>query len=64
MGSMTPEQFCYWLQGFIEMRESDDIISCEQVKMIREHLATVFKKVTGAAKVQSFRIDDPRKKYC
>lgn len=42
---MTPEQFCYWLQGFVEL--SGDIPpTAEQWKSIREHIQTVFKKVT------------------
>jgi hypothetical protein len=42
---MTPEQFCYWLQGFAEL-SGDNPPTPEQWKSIREHIATVFKKVT------------------
>lgn len=42
---MTPEQFCFWLQGWSEM-EDDEVPSPEQWKMIKEHLSTVFNKVT------------------
>ena len=41
---MTPEQFCYWLQGRAEMDPSPP--TTEQWEMIREHLSTVFKKET------------------
>ena len=41
---MTPEQFCYWLQGFGELGGTPP--TPEQWKSINEHLATVFKKVT------------------
>lgn len=41
---MTPEQFVYWLQGFAELQPTPP--SPEQWQSIREHLATVFKKVT------------------
>lgn len=41
---MTPEQFCYWLQGFAELTQ--DAPTPEQWRAIREHVATVFKKVT------------------
>ncbi len=41
---MTPEQFCYWLQGYAELNESGP--TPEQWKAIKEHLQTVFKKVT------------------
>lgn len=42
---MTPEQFAYWLQGFFELSGTDQLTAA-QVKMVREHLATVFHKVT------------------
>lgn len=42
---MTPEQFCYWLQGFAEL-SADAPPSPAQWKSICEHIATVFKKVT------------------
>jgi hypothetical protein len=42
---MTPEQFAYWLQGFVELGNSA-APTPEQWKSIREHLDTVFKKVT------------------
>lgn len=64
---MTPEQFCYWLQGFLEMRDSDDIIPCEQVKMVREHLRTVFGKVTPELSPSASRqlsLFDQTKKIC
>jgi hypothetical protein len=48
---VTPEQFAYWLQGFFELRAADPAmagkpLSAEQEKMIQDHLATVFVKVT------------------
>jgi len=39
---MTPEHFCYWLQGYFELCEEDNLTK-EQIKMIREHLNLVFK---------------------
>lgn len=42
---MTPEQFCYWLQGFAEL-SGDNPPTIEQWKSIREHAALVFNKVT------------------
>lgn len=41
---MTPEQFCYWLQGFAEL--SPHAPNQMQWNAVREHLATVFNKVT------------------
>ena len=43
---MTPEQFTYWLQGFMEMREDGEITE-KHAKMIKDHLDTVFHKVTS-----------------
>ena len=43
---MTPEQFAYWLQGCAELNPAMDAPSPEQWKAIKDHLATVFVKVT------------------
>jgi hypothetical protein len=42
---MTPEQFCYWMQGFTELSGGLPP-TAEQWKSIGEHLQTVFKKET------------------
>jgi hypothetical protein len=41
---MDPLQFAYWLQGFSEL--TNEPPTPEQWKSIKEHLATVFNKVT------------------
>ena len=46
---MTPEQFAYWLQGYAELNEQPP--TAEQWQSIREHLATVFHKVTPPAAI-------------
>lgn len=38
---MTPINFSYWLQGFFEISDSNELTP-EQVKMIRAHLNLVF----------------------
>lgn len=46
---MTPDQFCYWLQGFFELKRTIDHrdgATPETMKMIEDHLQTVFNKVT------------------
>ena len=47
---MTPEQFTYWLQGFVEVTGNPAMTSDrptdEQWKIIKDHLQTVFHKVT------------------
>lgn len=42
--SMTPDQFTYWLQGFVELNGS--MPNEVQWKSITDHLKTVFNKVT------------------
>lgn len=41
---MTPEQFAYWLQGFVEVHGEPP--NAKQWQIIRDHLATVFHTVT------------------
>lgn len=49
---MTPENFCYWLQGYFEISNFDSldeslaILNADQVKEIRNHLNLVLNKVT------------------
>jgi uncharacterized cupin superfamily protein len=46
---MTPNEFCYWLQGYFEIQEveySPDELSVGQIQVIRDHLKLVFKKET------------------
>lgn len=43
---MTPEQFAYWLQGFTELSPDMEQPTAAQWKAIKEHLQTVFVKVT------------------
>ena len=42
---MTPEQFCYWLQGYIEM-EKPEVIGSLRTQVLKEHLNLVFDKQT------------------
>jgi hypothetical protein len=42
---MTPEQFAYWLQGFVELTQGQTP-NPAQWKSIQAHLNTVFNKVT------------------
>lgn len=46
---MTPEQFVYWLQGFVEVNEGElenGHITPKQWQMITDHLKEVFRKET------------------
>ncbi len=41
---MTAREFCYWLQGYFEIGgKPPEILTVEQVKAVRAHLAMVFK---------------------
>ena len=42
---MTPENFVYWLQGFIETAEPKTL-SAKQLQIIKDHLDLVFDKQT------------------
>lgn len=40
---MTSRDFCYWLQGYFELRGGADAITAEQARVVQQHLALVFK---------------------
>lgn len=42
---MSPQDFCYWLQGYFELNGST-ALTPEQVQIIQEHLKLVFYKKT------------------
>ena len=52
---MTDMQFCYWLQGFVELNGGEP--TPEQWKSIKEHLQTVFVKVTPSLLTQTRLLD-------
>jgi len=51
---MTPQDFAYWLQGFFELSDTENL-SPSQISAIREHLALVFdKKTPDNAKMKEY----------
>mgnify|MGYP003390420498 CR=1 FL=1 len=42
---MTPEQFTYWLQGFLEI-QNPSTLDERQITIVKDHLQLVFKKET------------------
>lgn len=49
---MNTENFVYWLQGFLELREDDKPLTPKQVQIIKDHLALVFTKETPDRKAE------------
>lgn len=49
---MTPQDFCYWLQGFSELNDKPP--NAAQWKAIQDHLALTFTKVTPQYERQQF----------
>lgn len=39
---MTSRDFCFWLQGFFELQGTNQALTPEQVKIIKNHLKLVF----------------------
>lgn len=54
---MNSEAFTYWLQGFVELQESDSI-SDNQWSMIKDHLKLVFTKVTPVYSPSVTKLND------
>lgn len=52
---MTPEQFCYWLQGMLECKSIGEHLKNSEVMSIRDHLETVFTKETPDRRKQEHR---------
>lgn len=48
---MSPEQFIYWLNGFMEIADQKTIDE-NQVQIIKDHIALVLKKETPDRKLE------------
>ncbi len=57
---MTPENFCYWLQGLLEIG-NPSTLDAQQVLIIKDHLNLVFKKETTAKQDLYIQIRDSLK---
>jgi hypothetical protein len=42
---MTPENFVFWLQGFLEIAKPETITS-QQIQIINDHMRLVLQKIT------------------
>lgn len=72
---MNERDFCFWLQGFMEISGKNCQLNPEQVKIIRDHLSLVFNKITPVydnlpnyayqeALLNTKYIDNNSKLYC
>jgi hypothetical protein len=55
---MTPEQFAYWLQGFMEMADPKEL-NATQTQQIKDHLKLVFDKKTPEVSLPSIQHPNP-----
>jgi hypothetical protein len=55
---MNSTEFCYWLQGYLELRDDDRPLTAKQVQIIKDHLALVFNKVTPDRKVEPAKAEE------
>jgi hypothetical protein len=42
--NMKFRDFCYWLQGHLELKNKDDVMSFDQIEIIQQHLNLVLNK--------------------
>ncbi|MND47891.1 hypothetical protein D3C80_387970 [compost metagenome] len=55
---MSPENFVYWLQGAFELGQLDTLNE-QQVKIVKDHIALVLKKVTPELGKYPYSIQNP-----
>jgi hypothetical protein len=55
---MTPEQFVYWLQGFMEMADPKEL-NKTQTQQIKDHLKLVFDKKTPEVSLPMIQREEP-----
>jgi hypothetical protein len=57
---MTTEQFATWLQGYFELSDAKTLNE-KQVKIVKDHLALVFEKVTPDRSIEEEGEDELNK---
>lgn len=57
---MTPEAFCYWLQGFFELSDAETL-SPTQIQAIKNHLGLVFEHVIDPSYTNHLDEEDAHK---
>ncbi len=53
---MTSREFCYWLQGFLELSGAKELTEA-QLGQVKDHLSLSFIKVTPAVNYPPMRRD-------
>lgn len=51
---MSSLEFCYWLQGYFEIRREEVGLSDKQIEIIKDHLQLIFNKVTPNRNVPNY----------
>jgi hypothetical protein len=46
---MQSRDFCYWLQGFFELRQGSEPLDAAQVTLVKRHLDLVFQHAAGVS---------------
>jgi hypothetical protein len=54
---MTPENFCFWLQGLFELEDPKQLTE-SQTKLVKEHLELVFTTIAPQEKRDSKSLAD------
>jgi hypothetical protein len=58
---MRPEEFCYWLQGFLEMSDPKTMDE-KQVDLMKRHLALVFEHAIDPSYVEGLPTEEAKAK--
>lgn len=55
---MIPQNFCYWLQGYFELTNSNNITK-DQLKVIKEHLDLVLNNSITSTESPTYCYNNP-----
>ena len=55
---MTPQEFCYWLNGYFDLAGDDTSMTDEQIQCVKEHLELVFQQKINPVEYKPFNLSD------